>query len=223
MLTGPLNQHHLGAGGGRRCGDGVALLAGRAVGDVAHRIDRLVGRAGRDQHALAGKRSGPGAAALPPRRRFRAARPCGRGPLRRARPSRPRSGRRRARRRRRAARDCAASPWPPTSAGSSPARCRIGLSVASSTAVARSSAWPPAIFAIRSAVAGATTMRSVSRARRIWPTSNSLCGSNRSVKARSPLSAPAASGVTKCCAAAVRMQRTWAPRSCRRRMRSSDL
>ena len=52
---------------------------------------------------------------------------------------------------------------------------RIGLSVASSTAVARSSAWPPAIFAIRSAVAGATTMRSVSRARRIWPTSNSLC------------------------------------------------
>ncbi len=36
---------------------------------------------------------------------------------------------------------------------------RIGLSVASSTAVARSSAWPPAIFAIRSAVAGATTIR----------------------------------------------------------------
>ena len=58
---------------------------------------------------------------------------------------------------------------------------RIGLSVASSTAVARSSAWPPAILAIRSAVAGATTMRSVSRASRIWPTSNSLCASNKSV------------------------------------------
>ena len=33
-----------------------------------------------------------------------------------------------------------------------------------------------AILAIRSAVAGATTMRSVSRARRMWPTSNSLAG-----------------------------------------------
>ena len=32
-----------------------------------------------------------------------------------------------------------------------------------------------------------------------------------------------ASGVTKRCAAAVRMQRTCAPRSCNRRMRSSDL
>ena len=35
---------------------------------------------------------------------------------------------------------------------------RTGLSVASRTAVARSSAWPPAIFAMRSAVAGATTI-----------------------------------------------------------------
>ncbi len=43
-----------------------------------------------------------------------------------------------------------------------------------STALARSSACPPAILAIRSAVAGATTTRSVSRASRIWPTSNSL-------------------------------------------------
>ena len=77
-----------------------------------------------------------------------------------------------------------------TCAGSWRARAGSCLSVASSTAVARSSAWPFAILAIRSAVAGATTMRSVSRARRIWPTSNSLCWSNRSVKARSPAIAP---------------------------------
>ena len=36
-------------------------------------------------------------------------------------------------------------------------------------------------------------------------------------------SAATASGVTKCCAASVRMQRTTAPRSRRRRIRSSDL
>ena len=53
---------------------------------------------------------------------------------------------------------------------------RIGRLVASRIAVARSSAWPCAIFAIRSAVAGATTIRSQSRASRIWPASNSLCG-----------------------------------------------
>ena len=44
---------------------------------------------------------------------------------------------------------------------------RIGRSAASRIALARSSAWPCAIFAIRSAVAGATTIRSHSRARRI--------------------------------------------------------
>ena len=43
------------------------------------------------------------------------------------------------------------------------------VSVASRTAVARSSAWPPAILAMRSAVAGATTMRSVSRAKPDMP------------------------------------------------------
>ena len=50
------NQHHLGAGRGRGRGDGVALLAGGAVGDVAHRIDRLVRRARSDEHALARER-----------------------------------------------------------------------------------------------------------------------------------------------------------------------
>ena len=49
----PADQRHLGAGARRRRGNGVALLAGRTVGDIAHRIDRLVRRAGGDQHALA--------------------------------------------------------------------------------------------------------------------------------------------------------------------------
>ena len=98
-----------------------------------------------------------------------------------------------------------------------------GRSVASSTAEARSSAWPPAILAIRSAVAGATTTRSVSRASRMWPTSSSLAVSNRSVNVRVPASAPAASGVMNSCAAAVSTQRTAAPRSFSRRIRSSDL
>ena len=45
------------SGDGRCRGDGVALLAGGAVGDIAHRIDRLVRRTGGDQHAPAGKRA----------------------------------------------------------------------------------------------------------------------------------------------------------------------
>ena len=52
----PADQRHVGAGARGGCGDGVALLAGRTVGDIAHRIDRLVRRARRDQHALAFER-----------------------------------------------------------------------------------------------------------------------------------------------------------------------
>ena len=220
----PRHQRHLGAGrcGGR--GDGVALLAGRAVGDVAHRIDRLVGRPGGDQHAPAGERDcGAARSSARPRPRSRAVRPCGRRRPRRSPPSRRRSGRSTRRRRRRAAPDCGGSRRAATCADSSPARSAPCLSVASRTVEARSSAWPFAIFAIRSAVAGATTIRSVSRASRIWPTSNSLAASNKSVKACSPASAPADSGVTNCCAAAVITTRTAAPRSRSRRIRSSAL
>ena len=51
------DQRHARAGLCRGFRDGVALLAGGAVGDVAHRIDGLVRRPGRDDHMLAGKRS----------------------------------------------------------------------------------------------------------------------------------------------------------------------
>ncbi len=74
------DQHDIGAGGGCRRGNGVALFARGAVGDVAHRIDRLAGRAGGDQDALAGRgRSARWRAQEPfgARRRSPAARPCG--------------------------------------------------------------------------------------------------------------------------------------------------
>ena len=206
--TGPGDQRHLGAGLRRRPRDGVALLAGGAVGDVAHRIDRLVRRPGGDEHVLAGERTARRRQqALDGRRRSPAARPCGRARSR-PRPWRRRWGRRRA---------------TPSACRVSRLRCvagcchmrtfiagaiRIGRVVASSTVEARSSAWPPAILAMRLAVAGATTTRSASRASRIWPISASSSRSNRSVWLRSPESAEAASGVTNCCAPAVRMQRT---------------
>ncbi len=98
-----------------------------------------------------------------------------------------------------------------------------GLSVASSAVEARSSAKPMAAFAIKSAVAGATTRRSASRERRIWPISCSAVRSNRSPNTRSPESAPTDSGVTNCLAASVRITRTVAPRSFRRRIRSQAL
>ena len=53
---GPAHERHLRAQRARLGGDGRALLAGRAVGDVAHRIDGLVRRAGGDEHAAAGER-----------------------------------------------------------------------------------------------------------------------------------------------------------------------
>ena len=86
-----------------------------------------------------------------------------------------------------------------------------GLSVAISTQVARSSAWPPAILASRSAVAGATTIRSASRDRRMWPISRSSSRSNSSAKTRSLVSAPTDSGVTNSCAALVMTARTAIP------------
>jgi hypothetical protein len=41
----PGHQTHVGAEPGECCGDRMTLLAGRAVGDVADRVDRLMGRA----------------------------------------------------------------------------------------------------------------------------------------------------------------------------------
>jgi len=56
-----------------------------------------------------------------------------------------------------------------------------GLSEASSAVVARSSARPVAIRAIKSALAGATTTRLASRDKRMWPISLSSVSDQRSV------------------------------------------
>ena len=175
------HQHDVGARCGRCRGDGVALLARRAVGDEAHRIDRLAGRTRGDEDALAGQRSGAA------QQRFRGGDDFERlghaadAGFARARPSRRHWDRRRERRRPQAAPDCAASPWPPTSAGSSPARSGSACRSRAGRRWRDRRRGRPPFRARRSAVAGATTIRSVSRARRMWPTSNSLCGSNRSV------------------------------------------
>ena len=51
----PTDQGHLGARLARSAGDGKAHLAGREIGDAAHRVDRLEGRTGGDQHLLPGE------------------------------------------------------------------------------------------------------------------------------------------------------------------------
>ncbi len=100
---------------------------------------------------------------------------------------------------------------------------RIGLSAARRTEVARSPARPFAIFASRSAVAGAMTIRSASRESRMWPISVSSFRSKRSVNTFSSQSVATDKGVTKCCAPSVSTARTRAPFSRARRIRSSDL
>ena len=205
------HQRHLGAERGGGAGKRMALLARRAVGDVAHGIDRLMCRAGGDEHAAAGEQCGIrplratslGAVAwlcssrAGPRwrRRSRPALPCGQAHIRR-RPSRPRWGRQRRCHPRAAVATfrlvAACSHMRTFMAGAASTR----LSVASSTAVARSSARPCAILARRSAVAGATTIRSASRDRRICPISASSLRSKRSVKTFSSESTESDSGVT---------------------------
>ena len=203
------DQRHVGAERRGLGGDRRALLAGGAVGDVAHRIDGLVRRAAGDEHVAAGER----AIRLPPRRgarprdasetrplaargrgtpiglesppAARAPRRGGRGRPRRARPSRRRWARRNGCRRPRAGRRCAGWPDGATCAGSWRGPPAPACRWPSARALARSSAWPPAILASRSAVAGATTIRSASRDRRMWPISRSSSRSNRSVNTRS--------------------------------------
>ncbi|MNP12941.1 hypothetical protein D3C76_1051980 [compost metagenome] len=55
-MHGAADQGDAGAGFNRRFGQGEAHLAGAVVGDVAHRVDVFLGRAGGDQHVLAGQR-----------------------------------------------------------------------------------------------------------------------------------------------------------------------
>ena len=52
----PRYKHHLGTGLDRRCGQRMALLAGGAVGNIAHRVNRLMRGAGGDNHPFARQR-----------------------------------------------------------------------------------------------------------------------------------------------------------------------
>ena len=199
--------------GRRGRGNRVALLAGGTVADEAHRIDRLMRRAGGDDHALAGERARGfrlRQQALRRRRRSPAAPPCGR---RRASPrsaispsfgptQRDAVGWQ-------AARGCAASRRCSTCAGSSPAPAGSSCRWRAARRWRDRRHGRRASFAIRSAVAGATTIRSASRDRRICPTSNSLSrieqvGENLARRrSRRPTS-----GVTNFCAALVITTRT---------------
>jgi hypothetical protein len=191
------DQSDVGAQTGKGGGDGVALLARRAVGDVAHRVDRLMGGAGGDRRSFL-----PASGLGTPSSSASMAATISSGSAMRPFARLPALGH--------------LAPFGPTKAMPSrraPSRFRrvagcshifgfiagatsTGLSVASSTVEARSLASPAAILAIKSAVAGATTTRSASRDSRIWPTSCSSSRSKRSVKTWSAVSAPTASGVT---------------------------
>ena len=100
---------------------------------------------------------------------------------------------------------------------------KTGVSVANNKVEARSFANPCAIFAIKSAVAGATTTKSATRLSWIWPISASSPKSNRSRKTLLPAKADTDKGVTNSSPARVKTGVTTAPRSRRRRIRSSDL
>ena len=71
-----------------------------------------------------------------------------------------------------------------------------GVSVASNRVVARSSAWPLAILARMSALAGATTRRSAARDSWMWPISASAVSAKRSLWTFSSLKASSDRGVT---------------------------
>ncbi len=143
------DQHHLGATPCGRLGDGMALLPRRAVGQVADRIDRLTGAAGRDDHLYA-REVASSARPLAPspesdlRRRsptHRRRRPTPRSPP----ASRPDSGGTMTTTPRDAApRGCGGPRGAPTSRCASPGRRRPGRSRRNKVAVRRSSAKPPA-------------------------------------------------------------------------------
>lgn len=56
MIGGAADQNRVGAQRGEGGRDRVALLAGGAIGDIAHGVDRLVRRARGDEGAFARKR-----------------------------------------------------------------------------------------------------------------------------------------------------------------------
>ena len=106
---------------GQRGGDGVALLAGAAVGDVAHRVDRLMRGAAGHQRVPAGERRAAGRPAALDRVEDRGRLGQAARARIRCRPSRPRPARPQQRRAVAASPCCRPSPGAATCARSSPA------------------------------------------------------------------------------------------------------
>ena len=143
--------------------DRIAHLAGASIGDAAHRVYRLVGRACSDQNTFCRQEFGleegaqyPAPIAPPP-----ASVPC---PLRR-RPARRYPAQAPARRRQSVARRCAVSRHSTTFRGSSPVRPSTGSCAPGTRLESRSSARPCASLAMKSALAGAITIASAARLR----------------------------------------------------------
>ena len=136
-----------------------------------------------------------------------AARPCGPAHIRRT-PSRPRRVRRSECRLGGAWRDSVASPDAATCAHSWRAPQAPSCRWQGARSRRDRSASPCAILARRSAVAGATTTRSASRERRIWPISASSLRSKSSVKVFSSVSTESESGVMNSAPPFVRIART---------------
>ena len=99
----------------------------------------------------------------------------------------------------------------------------IGASVARHSVLSRSSAWPCARRARKSALAGAITMRSAQRASSMWPIAASAVASHRSERTGRPDKAWNVSGPTNWRAPSVITTCTSAPCSRRRRTSSADL
>ena len=98
-----------------------------------------------------------------------------------------------------------------------------GADVARQTVLSRSEARPAARRAIKSALAGATTMVSAQRPSSMWPIPDSASGSSRVSRTGRPLSACRVSGAIKAFAAWVIITCTWAPCLHSRRTSSADL
>ncbi len=98
-----------------------------------------------------------------------------------------------------------------------------GARDASTTAARRSLAMPAARRAIASAVAGATTIRSASSARRMCPICDSSVRSKSSRPTGWPDNVCMVRGVMNCVAASVRITRTSAPALMKRRQSSAAL
>ena len=220
------DQGDLGAAGGGRAGERVALPPRGAVAEEAHRVEVLAGAAGGDHDVAAGQVARASSRSRPAEHLERELEDLvglGQPALAGVGAGQPALGRLDRRRRRARA---AWRRWPgwrraPTSRCASPGRSTTGQRAVSRVLVSRSSARPWAALASRSAVAGATTTRSASWPIRTWGTS--WTSSQTSVATGLPESAAQVGAPTNSSAAAVGTTVTSCPDSVNSRSSSQAL